>query len=178
MYYFFRVIPRCLDFMCRRFGTLYLTFVGPMKVEKTEVSETSSQNSDAGESTKRKTTTCTTRRWFEIKKWTNFLIWELFDRASSSGNNLKCQLDATRHFYWCILSSTCFGYIRPSSGALDVELQHMVFCTEFLDGWCSWEPHRTHDLRSGSQDHHPSKISVQKNICCNLTSNSPDGGRM
>ena len=36
-----------------------------------------------------------------------------------------------------ILSSTCFGYIRPSSGALDVELQHMVFCTEFLDGWWS-----------------------------------------
>jgi len=29
-----------------------------------------------------------------------------------------------------ILSSTCFGYIRPSSGALDFELQHMVFCTE------------------------------------------------
>jgi len=27
-----------------------------------------------------------------------------------------------------------FGYIRPTSGALDVELQHMVFCTEFLDG--------------------------------------------
>jgi len=23
----------------------------------------------------------------------------------------------------------------PSSGALDVELQDMVFCTEFLDGW-------------------------------------------
>jgi len=28
----------------------------------------------------------------------------------------------------------------PSSGALDVELQHMVFCTEFVDGWWSWEP--------------------------------------
>ena len=28
-------------------------------------------------------------------------------------------------------------YIRPSSGALDVELQHIVFCTEFLDGWWS-----------------------------------------
>jgi len=53
---------------------------------------------------------------------------------------VKCQLDATRWFYWCILSSTCFGYIRPSSGALDVELQHMVFCTEFLEGWWSWEP--------------------------------------
>ena len=37
----------------------------------------------------------------------------------------------------CILSSTCFGYVRLSSGALDVELQHMVFCTEFLDGWWS-----------------------------------------
>jgi len=24
-------------------------------------------------------------------------------------------------------------------------------------------PHHTHDLRSGSQDHHPSKNSVQKN---------------
>jgi len=39
-------------------------------------------------------------------------------------------------------------------------------------------PHRTHDLRSGSQDHHPSKNSVQKTICCNLISNAPDDGRM
>jgi len=31
---------------------------------------------------------------------------------------------------------------------------------------------------SGSQDHHPSKNSVQKTICCNSTSNSPDDGRM
>ena len=36
---------------------------------------------------------------------------------------------------------------------------------------------RTHDLRSVSQDHHPSKNSVQKTICCNLTSNAPDDGR-
>ena len=28
-----------------------------------------------------------------------------------------------------IVSSKCFGYIRPSSGALDVELQHTVSCT-------------------------------------------------
>ena len=40
-------------------------------------------------------------------------------------------------------------YIRPSSGALDVELQHMVFCTEFLDGWWSWEPLRGSCLRCG-----------------------------
>ena len=39
-------------------------------------------------------------------------------------------------------------------------------------------PHRTHDLRSGSQDHHPSKNSVQKTICCNSTSDAPDDGRI
>ena len=39
-------------------------------------------------------------------------------------------------------------------------------------------PHRTHDLRSRSQDHHPSKNSVQKTIWCNSTSNAPDDGRM
>jgi len=39
-------------------------------------------------------------------------------------------------------------------------------------------PRRTHDLRSVSQDHRPSKISVQKTVCCNSTSNAPDDGRM
>jgi hypothetical protein len=39
-------------------------------------------------------------------------------------------------------------------------------------------PHRTHDLCRGSQDHHSSKNSVQKTICCNSTSNAPDDGRM
>jgi len=39
-------------------------------------------------------------------------------------------------------------------------------------------PHRTHDLHSCSQDHHPSKNSVQKTICCNSTSNAPVDGRM
>ena len=71
------------------------------------------------------------------------------------------------------------------------------FLHRVLDGWWSWEPlrrscvgcgwcsatarhhpHRTHDLRSGSQDHHPSKNSVQKTICFNSTSSSPDDGRM
>ena len=70
----------------------------------------------------------------------HYITWGLFDCASSSWNKVKCQLDATRQFYWCILSSTCFGYIRTSSGALDIELQHMVFCTEYVDGWWSWEP--------------------------------------
>jgi len=39
-------------------------------------------------------------------------------------------------------------------------------------------PHHTHDLRSSSQDHHPSTNSVQKTICCNSTSNAPDDGRI
>ena len=43
----------------------------------------------------------------------------------------------------------------------------------------SWQhSHRTHDLHSGSQDHHPSKNSVQKTIRCNSTSNVPDDRRM
>jgi hypothetical protein len=46
------------------------------------------------------------------------------------------------------------------------------------DGAVRLHPHRTHDLRSGSQDHHPFKNSVQKSICCYLTSNAPDDGRL
>jgi len=46
------------------------------------------------------------------------------------------------------------------------------------DGAARHQPHRTHDLRSGSQDHHPSKTSVQKTICCNSTSNAPDDRRL
>jgi len=46
------------------------------------------------------------------------------------------------------------------------------------DGAVRHHPHRKHDLRSGSQDHHPSKNSVQKTICCNSTSNAPDDWRM
>jgi len=76
-------------------------------------------------------------------------VWRLFDRVSSSWNNLKCQLDTTRQFYWCILNSTCFGHIRPSSGALEVLLQHMVLCTKFLDGWWSWELLRRSCVRCG-----------------------------
>jgi len=40
------------------------------------------------------------------------------------------------------------------------------------------QTHRTHDPRSGSQDHHQSKNSVQKTICSNSTPNAPDDGRM
>ena len=49
-------------------------------------------------------------------------------------------------------------------------------CVRF--GWSRHHPHRTHDLRSGSQDHHPSTNWEQKTICCNLTSDAPDDGRV
>ena len=65
----------------------------------------------------------------------------------------------------------------------------MVFCTNFfcmgggLETRCvgrvygaDGAVHGT--IRSGSQDHHPSKNSVQKAICCNSISNAPDDGRM
>jgi len=46
---------------------------------------------------------------------------------------------------------------------------------------CGWwrATHATiRTVHSGSQDHHPSKNSVQKTICYNSTSNAHDDGRM
>jgi len=57
------------------------------------------------------------------------------------------------------LDSRCVGRVYGTDGAVH-------------------HSHSTHDLRSGSQDHHPSKNSVQKTICCNSTSNAPDDERM
>ena len=73
----------------------------------------------------------------------------MFYCASSSWNKVKFHLDATLLFNSCILNSACFVYINLSSGTLEVELQHMVFCTEFLDGWWSWEPLRRSCVRCG-----------------------------
>jgi len=51
------------------------------------------------------------------------------------------------------LESRCVGRVYGADGA--VRARH--------------HPHPTHD---------PCKNSVQKTICCNLTSNAPDDGRM
>ena len=56
------------------------------------------------------------------------------------------------------LESRCVGRVYGADGA-----RHHTY--------------RTHDLRSGSQDHHPSKNSAQKTIYWNSTSNAPDDGR-
>jgi len=64
------------------------------------------------------------------------------------------------------LESCCVGRVYGADGAVPCTIRTVH------------NPHRTHDLRSGSQDHHPSKNSVQKTICCNSTSNAPGYGRM
>jgi len=66
------------------------------------------------------------------------------------------------------------GFSAPSfwtGGGLE---SHCVGCVYGADGASA--VHRPHDLRSGSQDHHSPKNSVQKTICCNSTSNAPDDG--
>ena len=60
--------------------------------------------------------------------------------------------------------SLCTGRVYGLDGAVRLVTRH--------------HPNRTHDLRRGSRDHHPSTNSVQKTICCNLTSSAPDDGRM
>jgi len=74
---------------------------------------------------------------------------------------LSCNIRFSAPSFWMGggLESRCMGCVYGADGA-----RH--------------HPHRTHNICSGSQDHHPSKNSVQKTICCNSTSNAPDNGRM
>jgi len=60
---------------------------------------------------------------------------------------------------------------------IDIYLARHVGRVYGADG-ARYHSHRTHDQRNGSQDHHPSKNSVQKTIRYNSTSNAPDDGRM
>jgi len=61
------------------------------------------------------------------------------------------------------LESRCVGRVYGADGAVRLARHH---------------PHRKHDIRRDSQDHHPSQNSVQKTISCNSTSNAPDDGCM
>jgi len=67
------------------------------------------------------------------------------------------------------LENRCVGRVYGADGAVRRATQSHV---------ARHHPHYKHDLCSGSQDHHPSKNSVQKTICFNSTSNAPDDGRM
>jgi len=71
---------------------------------------------------------------------------------------LSCSIRFSAPSFWMGggVDSRCVGRVYGADGA-----RH--------------HPHRTHDLDGGSQDHHPSTNSVQKTVCCNSTSNVPDG---
>ena len=74
--------------------------------------------------------------------------------------------------------SSSIWFSSPSfwmGGGLDSRCVGRVYGA---DGAVRHHPHCTHDPRSGSQDHHPSKNSAQKTICYNSTSNAPDDGRI
>ena len=80
----------------------------------------------------------------------------------------------------------CSRWLAEIAGSNPAEVGHEllslvgVVCCQVVCGadGTGHHPHRTHDLRSGCQDHHPSKNLVQKIICCNSTCNAPDNGRM
>jgi len=76
---------------------------------------------------------------------------------------LSCNIWFSAPSFWMGggLESSCVGRVYGADGAV---ARHY--------------PHRTHDLRNDSQDHHPSKNSVQKTIRCKSISNAPDDGRM
>ena len=69
---------------------------------------------------------------------------------------LSCSIWFSAPSFWMGggLESRCVGRVYDADGAVPCR------------------PHRTHDPRSGSQDHHTSKNSVQKTICWNSTSNA------
>jgi hypothetical protein len=73
--------------------------------------------------------------------------------------------------------SCSLWFSAPSSwmgGGLESRCVGRVYCADCAQH----HPHSTHGLRSGSEDHHPSKNSVPKTVCCNSTSNAPDDGLM
>ena len=81
---------------------------------------------------------------------------------------LSCSIWFSAPNFWMggVLESRCVGRVYGADGA-DGAVRPVA----------QHHPHRTHDLHSGSQEHHPSKNSVQKTTCCNSTSNAPDDGR-
>ena len=71
---------------------------------------------------------------------------------------LSCSIRFSAPSFWMVggLESRCVGRVYGADGAVRLARHH---------------PHLT-------QDHHPSKNSVQKTVCCNSTSNALDDGRM
>jgi len=82
--------------------------------------------------------TVITRQLLQVFSWKTLTVTVVQVRyltcTNISGNKSELPTWCNNVIYWSFFSSTCFGRIRPSSGALEVKLQHMVFCTQFIDG--------------------------------------------
>jgi len=66
---------------------------------------------------------------------------------------LSCSIRFSAPSFWKgggVESNSCVGCVYGADGAV-----------------CVAPSAHKHDLRSDSQDHHPSKNSVQKTVCCN-----------
>ena len=77
---------------------------------------------------------------------------------------------------WCLVNDKALAHWGLSLQKQNLPLCNFLYMTIICVA--RHHPHHTHDLHSGPQEHHPSKNSVQKTICCNSTSNAPDDGRM
>ena len=80
---------------------------------------------------------------------------------------LSCSIWICAPSFWMgsVLESHCVGRVYGVDGA--VRLAH-VYGADGAMQLARHHPHHTHNLCSSSQDHHPSKNSVQKTICCNF----------
>jgi len=121
-------------------------------------------------------------RWFLFRavpnvKWIERALTDLADRCY--GDKDKHQDRPRTRELNKILLQGCLTVHLPHEIKLNASLMQLGnFIDVFLADGARHHPHRTHDLRSVCQDHHPSKNSVQKTVCCNSTSNAPDGGPM
>jgi len=75
---------------------------------------------------------------------------------------LSCSVWFSAPSFWMDVRR-CIGRVHGTDGAVRHARHH---------------PYRTPELRSDSQDNHPSRNSVQKTVRCNSTSNAPGDVRM
>jgi hypothetical protein len=82
------------------------------------------------------------------------------------------------HVWLCSCCTIGILISKTLTGTYEGGYMYVFVCRVYGADGARHHPHRKHDIRSGSQDHHSSKNSVQKTICCNSTSNALDDGRM
>ena len=130
-------------------------------------------------------------------------VWSTDKSDKSRGQNNLDSHFVEKTWLWVLLEG-CLTVHLPHEITLNANLMHqdnfILFLARHVSG--TYAHHQEHWMlscsiwfsaqsfwmggglesrcvgRSGAQDHHPSKNSVQKTICCYSTSNAPDDGRM